>query len=136
MRGARQALDRPLLAPRAVLERPEHGIEFIELHLREVEVVQEVLRKGPQRLRRLPGEHGDTGDYATAGSSSTSRSGYQRLNTAPNSRLRVLTRVCSSRCAPRFDHCICCFLQKRLLTTWFAVDSTKPVAMASPCRYH
>src|SRR5205823_6193924 len=53
MRGARQALDRPLLAHRAVLERPEHGIEFIELHLREVQVVQEVLRKGPELLRRL-----------------------------------------------------------------------------------
>jgi hypothetical protein len=24
------------------------------------------------------------------------------------------------------DHCICCFLQKRLLTTSFTVDSTKP----------
>src|SRR5215471_20352765 len=53
MRGARQALDRPLLAQRAVRERTEHGIEFIELHLREVQVVQEVLRKGPQLLRRL-----------------------------------------------------------------------------------
>src|SRR5262245_44574491 len=41
MRGARQALDRPLLAQRAVLECTEHGIEFIELHLREVQVVQE-----------------------------------------------------------------------------------------------
>src|SRR5262249_6424783 len=29
------------------------GIEFIELHLREVHVVQEELRKGPQLLRRL-----------------------------------------------------------------------------------
>src|SRR5216683_215965 len=53
MRGARQALDRPLLAHRAVLERTEHGIEFIELHLREVQVVQEELCKGPQLLRRL-----------------------------------------------------------------------------------
>src|SRR5499426_528352 len=53
MRGARQALDRPLLAQRAVRERTEHGIEFVELHLREVQVVQEVLRKGPQLLRRL-----------------------------------------------------------------------------------
>src|SRR4029453_4668935 len=31
-------------------------------------------------------------------------SGYQRLNTSPNSPLRVFTRVCNSRCAPRFVH--------------------------------
>src|SRR5262245_19627485 len=29
----------------------------------------------------------------------------------------------------------CCFLQKRLLTTSFTVDSTKPVAIGSPLRY-
>ena len=74
----------------------------------------------PARDLRSPAlqrEHGDAGDYAASGSSSTSMSGYQRLNTVPNSWFRVLTRVCSSRCAPRFDHCICCFLQNRLLTT-------------------
>src|SRR6267143_701188 len=76
--------------------------------------------------------HGDAGDQAASGNSSTSISGYQRLNTVPSSRLSVLTRVCNSRCAPRLLHCICCFLQKRLLTTWFTVDSTKPVAIASP----
>src|SRR6266853_1409579 len=80
-------------------------------------------------------EHGDAGDQAASGNSSTSISGYQRLNTVLNSRLSVLTRVCNSRCAPRLLHCICCFLQKRLLTTWFTVDSTKPVAIASPLRY-
>src|SRR5215510_1564777 len=53
MRRARQALDRPLLAYRAVLERTEHGIEFIELHLHEVQVVQEVRRKGLELLCRL-----------------------------------------------------------------------------------
>src|SRR5262249_16178088 len=53
MRRARQALDRPLLAYRAVLKRTKHGIEFIELHLREVQVVQEVLRKGLELLCRL-----------------------------------------------------------------------------------
>src|SRR5262249_30968781 len=37
----------------ALLERAEHGIKFIELHLREVQVVQKVLRKGPELLRRL-----------------------------------------------------------------------------------
>src|SRR5215470_985888 len=53
MRGAGQALDRLLLAHCALLERAEHGIEFIELHLREVQVVQKVLRQGPELLRRL-----------------------------------------------------------------------------------
>ena len=53
MRGAGQALDRPLIADRALLERTEHGIEFIELHLREVQLVQEVLHKGPELLRHL-----------------------------------------------------------------------------------
>ena len=48
------------------------------------------------------------------------------MNTAPNSQLRVLTRVCNSTCAPLLLHCICCFLQNRLLTTWFTVDSTNP----------
>src|SRR5918912_3549186 len=60
MRGTGQAFDRPLLAQRALLERTEYGIEFIELHLREVQVVQEVLCKGAQLLRRLhqPVQHG------------------------------------------------------------------------------
>src|SRR5215471_16567438 len=60
MRGAGEALDRSLLAHRALLERTEHGIEFIELHLREVQVEQEVLCKGAQLLRRLhqPVQHG------------------------------------------------------------------------------
>src|SRR5262245_34319149 len=80
------------------------------------------------------GEHGEPGDYAASGISSTSRSGYHRLNIDPNARFNVFTRVCRSKWAPRFDHCICCCLQKRLLTTWFTVDSTKPVAMASPWR--
>src|SRR5215468_7217036 len=53
MRETEQALDRLLLAHCALLERTEHGIKFIELHLREVQVVQKVLRKGPQMLRRL-----------------------------------------------------------------------------------
>jgi hypothetical protein len=64
-------------------------------------------------------EQGDAGDYAAAGisSASMSMSGYQRLKMAPNSPSSVFTRVCSNKCAPGLDHCICCFLQKRLLTT-------------------
>src|SRR5262249_24843792 len=60
MRGMGQALDRTLLAHCALLQRTEHGIEFIELHLREVQVVQEILRKGPELLCRLhqPVQHG------------------------------------------------------------------------------
>src|SRR2546425_1015998 len=82
-------------------------------------------------------EQGDAGDYAAIGIASTSRSmsGYQRLKMAPSSPLRVRTRVCNNKCAPSLDHCICCFLQNRLLTTSFTVDSTNPVAIASPWRY-
>src|SRR5437870_12788361 len=82
-------------------------------------------------------EQGDAGGYAATGISSTSRSmsGYQRLKMAPNSPLSVRTRVCNNKCAPSLDHCICCFLQNRLLTTSFTVDSTTPVAIGSPFRY-
>src|SRR5215471_13854005 len=82
------------------------------------------------------GEHGDAGGYAATGLSSTSRSmsGYQRLKMALSSPFSVRTRVCNNKCAPSFDHCICCFLQKRLLTTSFTVDSTNPVAIGSPLR--
>src|SRR5262249_46603172 len=69
------------------------------------------------RQPKSGGEHGEAGDHAASASSSTCISGYQRLNTSPNSPFRVFTRVCNSRCAPRFVHCICCFLQNRLLTT-------------------
>src|SRR5262249_24911521 len=82
-------------------------------------------------------EHADAGDYAAAGisSASMSMSGYQRLNMTLRSPFSVCTRVCNNRCAPALDHCICCFLQKRLLTTSFTVDSTKLVVIASPWRY-
>src|SRR5262245_59608660 len=83
------------------------------------------------------GEHGDAGGYAATGISSISRSmsGYQRLKMALSSPFSVRTRVCNNKCAPSLDHCICCFLQKRLLTTSFTVDSTNPVAIGSPLRY-
>src|SRR5882724_10020564 len=79
-------------------------------------------------------EQGDAGGYAAIGSSSTSRSisGYQRLKIVPSSPLSVRTRVCNNKCAPSLDHCICCCLQNRLLTTSFTVDSTNPVAIAWP----
>src|SRR5262245_51019855 len=84
--------------------------------------------------RTLYREHGDAGDYAATGISSTSRSmsGYQRLKMTPSSPFSVRTRVCNNKCAPALDHCMCCFLQNRLLTTSFTVDSTNPVAIASP----
>src|SRR5439155_8363761 len=44
----------------------------------------------------------------------------------------IEARVCNNKWAPSLDHCICCFLQNRLLTTSFTVDSTKPVAIALP----
>src|SRR5215472_16127404 len=83
--------------------------------------------EGKQRYRcracRL-GEQGDAGGYAATEISSTSRSmsGYQRLKMAPNSPLSVRTRVCINKWAPSLDHCICCFLQNRLLTTSLTVD--------------
>src|SRR5262249_14922432 len=85
-------------------------------------------------MRDVVGEQGDAGGYAATEISSTSRSmsGYQRLKMAPNSPLSVRTRVCNNKWAPSLDHCICCFLQNRLLTTSLTVDSTKPVAIASP----
>src|ERR1700689_4947314 len=61
--------------------------------------------------------------------------GYQRRNTSSSSPLRTFVRVCSSRCAPRSVHCICCFLTERLLTTWLMVDSTNAGLIVSPCRY-
>src|SRR5215472_13984519 len=81
-------------------------------------------------------EQGDPGGQAASGISSVfmSRPGYQRLKMPDNSPFSVRTRVCNSRCAPSLDHCICCFLQNRLLTTSFTVDSTNPVAIDSPLR--
>src|SRR6266849_1499195 len=56
-------------------------------------------------------EHGDPGGYAASGIASAfiSRPGYQRLKMPANSPFSVRTRVCSNRCAPSLDHCICCF---------------------------
>jgi hypothetical protein len=58
--------------------------------------------------------------------------GYQRTNISRSVPSRVFVRVCRSRWAPFFDHCICCFLAKRLLTTVVTVDSAKDVAIRSP----
>src|SRR6516162_8117642 len=94
-------------------------------------------RIGGTRITVWDGEQGDAGGYAAIAISSTSRSmsGYQPLKMAPNSPLSVRTRVCNNKCAPSLDHCICCFLQNRRLTTSFTVDSTNPVAIASPLWY-
>jgi len=55
-----QPLDRLGLTNRAVLERTEQRKHLIELHLLDPHVMQEVLRKGPQLLRRFhqPLQHG------------------------------------------------------------------------------
>ena len=80
------------------------------------------------------GEQGEAGDHAAAGISSTSRSmsGYQRVKMALHSPSSVFTRVYSNQCTPGLAHCICWFLQKRLLTTACPVDATNPGAIASP----
>src|SRR5215471_16007424 len=48
-----QALDGFSLTDLTGLDRAEQGKEFIELHLSDPHVMQEVLREGPQLLRRL-----------------------------------------------------------------------------------
>ena len=71
-----------------------------------------VVDLAPPRWTR---EQGEAEDDAAAGLSSPSRSmsGYQRLQMAPTSPSRVFTRDGSNTCAPRLDHCICGFVQKR-----------------------
>ena len=54
VRGARQALDRLGLGDLAILERAEDGIEFVQLHLANLEIAQEIGRK---RLELVPGLH-------------------------------------------------------------------------------
>src|SRR2546428_13738421 len=111
-------------------EVARHAVQKIGLH--GVEVVQVLLDRVHRHVG--PREQGDAGGYAATEISSTSRSmsGYQRLKMAPNSPLSVRPRVCNNKWAPSLDHCICCFLQNRLLTTSLTVDSTKPIAIASP----
>src|SRR3954451_2330043 len=58
--------------------------------------------------------------------------GYQDVNRSWSVPSRVRVRVCRRRWAPFFDHCICCFLAKRRLTTRSTVDSAKAVEMISP----
>ena len=49
----RQTFDRLVLTDCAVLEGTEYGVQLVELHLGEMEVAQEILRKGPQLVGRL-----------------------------------------------------------------------------------
>src|SRR3954452_15238210 len=58
--------------------------------------------------------------------------GYQVVNRSRSVPSRALVRVCRSRWAPCFDHCICCFLAKRRLTTRLTVDSANAVEIRSP----
>ena len=44
---------------------------------------------------------------------------------------RVWVRVCRSKWAPAFDHCICCFLAKRVPTTRLTADLVKAVEIGS-----
>src|SRR3954468_22642047 len=58
--------------------------------------------------------------------------GYQVVNRSRSVPSRALVRVCRSRWAPCFDHCICCFLAKRRLITRLTVDSANAVEIRSP----
>ena len=57
--------------------------------------------------------------------------GYHLLKVSGRVPSRVWVRVCRSKWAPAFDHCICCFLAKRLPTTRLTVDSVKAVEIGS-----
>jgi len=59
MRRAREALDRLGLTDLARLDRAEQGKEFVQLHLRDAYVVQEILREGHGVVCDFdePGEH-------------------------------------------------------------------------------
>src|SRR4051812_47999322 len=58
--------------------------------------------------------------------------GYQVVNRSRSVPSRALVRVCRSRWAPCFDHCICCFLAKRRLTMRLTVGSANAVETRSP----
>ena len=58
--------------------------------------------------------------------------GYQAANVSRRVPSSVRVRICTSRWAPSFDHCIYCFLAKRLPTTTLTMDSTKAVEIGSP----
>src|SRR5712692_760264 len=83
----------------------------------------------------LDGGHQNVGDYAARAVFSSGKSGYQRRKVEGNSLFSVLTRVCSSKCAPRLVHCIDWRFTKRLLSTKLTVDSTNAVEIVSPHRY-
>jgi hypothetical protein len=55
-----------------------------------------------------------------------------RQHISSHASFNTRVRICSRRWAPRFVHGICGFFTMRVLTTWFTVDSTKPVRMRSP----
>jgi hypothetical protein len=78
------------------------------------------LLQGHMSEARPKGEargHQNVGDYAARAVFSIGKSGYQRRKVEGNSLFSVLTRVCSSKCAPRLVHCIDWRLTKRLLIT-------------------
>jgi hypothetical protein len=64
----------------------------------------------------------------------TLEAGYQRRKSSVRVSSKTRVRTWSSRCAPRGDQRICCFLTMRLLTTWLMVASANAVEIASPQR--
>jgi hypothetical protein len=69
------------------------------------------LQQQPSPVRHR--ERQEVGEAAETGRNC----GYQPRNTSSRSPSSTLVRVCNSRCAPFCDHCICCRLTNRLLTT-------------------
>src|SRR3954464_8935292 len=92
----------------------------------------------PRPSMRLRGACQTVGDdqAATAGTaislSLAAMAGYPLVNRSRSVPSRVQVRVCRRKWAPVLDHCICCFLAKRRLTTRLTVDSANAVEIRSP----
>lgn len=98
-----------------------------------------LLRETDQELESLRWELGEYrkvwGNHAAISVSDEGfNAGCHCSNLARRVPSRALVRVCSMRCAPRFDQRICCRLPKRFPTTVLTVLSTKPVETRSPYR--
>jgi hypothetical protein len=86
----------------------------------------------PKGIGSRPSQTG--GSYAArAAETSVLRvAGYQRSKVGRRSSFSTWARTCNSRWAPFLVQRIYCFFTKRLLITWFTVDSTNAVEMTSP----
>jgi len=68
-------------------------------------------------VRRAFDSRGHAAFWTDCSSVCGRKPGYQRRNVSSHSSLSTRVRICNSRCAPRWLHCICCSFTIRLLTT-------------------